>query len=46
MNVKPIWLRIVPLALIALTAAGLCIQTACSGGDSKNGGYGYGYGKN
>ena len=44
MKVKAIWLRVVPIVIIALTAAGFCVQTACSGGSSNsNSGYGYGY---
>jgi hypothetical protein len=46
MGGKTVWLRVVPIVLIALSAAGLCAQAACSGGGgsiNNGGGYGYGY---
>ena len=41
MGVKAVWLRVIPIVMIALAAAGLCAQSACSGG---GGTVGYGYG--
>jgi hypothetical protein len=34
-----VWLRIVPIVVIALCAAGLCVQAACSGGSGTSYGY-------
>lgn len=43
MVTKAVWLRVVPIALIALAAAGLCAQAACSGGGGSTTGVSYGY---
>jgi len=42
MGGRAVWVRVIPIVIIALSAAGLCAQAACSGG-SGPAGYGYGY---
>ncbi len=41
MGTRAVWIRILPLVVIALSAAGLCVQAACGGGGAV--GYDYGY---
>lgn len=40
---RVVWIRVLPIVIIALSAAGLCLQTACSGGGGNNGYGDYGY---
>lgn len=41
MKNRAVWIRVLPLVVIALSAAGLCLQAACDGGTDS--GYTYTY---